>query len=212
MPGFLLGLSTGVTCVAYCAPVLFPYLIGVAGTVRDGIGVTLRFMAGRLAGYLLFAVLAWFTNRVLLANIHSRSLIYSFAYLGLAFLMVFYGLKKPKPACAAHFLNGRRDPAASRGQIMPVLMGFLTGLNLCPPFLTAFTGAAGSGSLAGSLTYFATFFVGTSVYFIPVPFLKTLGRYDMVRQIGKLAAFLVGLYYFYFGIMMLIAEFASRKQ
>jgi sulfite exporter TauE/SafE len=202
MPGFLLGLSTGVTCVAYCAPVLFPYLIGGSGTVRDGVGVTLRFMTGRLAGYLLFAILAWVTNRVLVANVHSRSLIYSLAYLGLAFLMLFYGGKKPKPACAAHFLNGRREPAASRRPIMPVLMGFLTGLNLCPPFITAFTGAAGSGSLAGSLTYFATFFAGTSVYFIPVPFLKTLARYDTVRQIGRGAALIVGLYYLYLGIIM----------
>jgi hypothetical protein len=161
-------------------------------------------MVGRLAGYLLFGVLAWLTNRVLLANVYSRSLIYSFAYLGLAFLMVLYGLKKPKPACAAHFLTERRGGDASRSQIMPLLMGFLTGLNFCPPFLTVFTGATAFGDLAGSLTYFATFFVGTSVYFIPVPFLKTLGRYEVMRQIGRWSAFLVGLFYLCLGITMVI--------
>jgi len=50
--GFLLGLSTGVFCLGYCAPVLVPYVLAEA---RPQLGVNLglvgQFLLGRLAAY-----------------------------------------------------------------------------------------------------------------------------------------------------------------
>ncbi|MCL6613604.1 MAG: NADH-quinone oxidoreductase subunit H [Firmicutes bacterium] len=46
MPGFLLGLSTGITCMAYCAPALFPYLAGGNRDLRGGSQATALFLGG----------------------------------------------------------------------------------------------------------------------------------------------------------------------
>ena len=56
MKAFFLGLSSGAACVAYCAPVLVPILLGGGEGVARSAGVMLKFHAGRLAGYLIFGV------------------------------------------------------------------------------------------------------------------------------------------------------------
>jgi hypothetical protein len=86
---------------------------------------------------------------------------------------------------------------------LPPLLGLLTGLNLCPPFLLAFTEAAATGTLAGSLLFFLAFYATTSLFFIPLPLLGTLGRFPVVRTVGRLAAGVVGVYYVYRGLTML---------
>jgi hypothetical protein len=53
---FLLGLANGGVCLAYCAPVLVPYLLGAGDTVRRSVVSVGEFLGGRLAGYLTFAV------------------------------------------------------------------------------------------------------------------------------------------------------------
>ena len=66
MQGFLLGLAVAPTCLAYCVPVVVPYLLG-EGRERSA-PVRLRhgqFLGGRLCGYLAFAVLAWLVHQML---------------------------------------------------------------------------------------------------------------------------------------------------
>lgn len=210
MPGLLLGLSIGSTCLAYCAPALFPYLIGDGKGWRQGVASTAWFLAGRLLGYLFFAVAAWVTNQMLLKNLHYRGVFYGASYIILAVTMFVFSFRKEAALCAGEALQKRAPHRLwQRVCSFPMGMGFLTGLNLCPPFLLAFAGAAQSGSLFGSLLFFATFFIGTSLYFLPAPFLGSLGRYPAVRQIGRLAAMIVGLYYIYLGIITIIGGIMS---
>ncbi|MCX5645541.1 MAG: hypothetical protein NTZ17_12835 [Phycisphaerae bacterium] len=56
--GFLLGIASGGVCLAYCAPVLVPYLLSEGNTLRRSVISVGGFLAGRLIGYLVFAVLA----------------------------------------------------------------------------------------------------------------------------------------------------------
>jgi len=44
------------------------------------------------------------------------------------------------------------------------MVGFIIGINICPQFLPAFTRASATGTLSGSMLFFAMFFWGTSVY------------------------------------------------
>jgi sulfite exporter TauE/SafE len=86
----------------------------------------------------------------------------------------------------------------------PLTLGLLTGLNLCPPFLLAFTSAVLEGNLWGSLVFFSAFFLGTSLYFVPIPLLGLVKRNGVVRNIGKMAAGVIGAYYLYLGIIILL--------
>jgi hypothetical protein len=53
--------------------------------------------------------------------------------------------------------------------------------------------------------FFFLFFLGTSIFFIPFPFVGTLRRITMLTIIGKLAAGIMGIYYFYTGLMLVIS-------
>ena len=46
-------------------------------------------------------------------------------------------------------------------------LGFLTGINLCPPFLVAGVRAAQLEHLWAALLFFVCFFAGTAVWFLP---------------------------------------------
>ena len=208
MEGFLLGLASGGTCLAYCAPVLVPLMLGV-GQPSRGNGVLLaKFLFGRLGGYLLFGLLAWWTGQRILDDPVWRSILFGSAYVILAGLLLYFGLAKAPMSCALG-LGGPRKWLARWPALLPLGMGFFTGLNLCPPFLLAFAGAAFTGSLGASLLLFATFFIGTSIYMLPLPFLGAFHRHAAVSWIGKMAAVLMALYYLYSGILSFLGGIAS---
>jgi sulfite exporter TauE/SafE len=207
MEGFLLGLASGGTCLAYCAPVLVPLLLGAGRDSRANAVILAKFLAGRLGGYLLFGLLAWGVGENIVIRTESRSVLFGIAYVLLAALLFWFGLGGMPSSCAlgAAGLRGRlaRWPA-----LLPVGMGFFTGLNLCPPFLLAFAGAAYAGSLAASLLFFASFFAGTTLYLIPLPFLGALRRHTALAAIGRMAAVLMAAYYLYSGILAFMGGIA----
>lgn len=198
----MLGLANGGVCLAYCLPVLFPVLLGQRESTLANIKTLARFLCGRLAGYLLIGLLAGFLGQALLKG-PMREAILGVAYLALAVVMLFYGLSRPVEVCAGKVLGGPvarlfwRWPA-----VLPGLLGLLTGLNLCPPFMLAATRAAGTGSPAGGAFFFLSFFMGTSLYFLPTPFVGFLARVPSMATIGRLAAAVAALFYLYQGIIM----------
>jgi len=207
MQALLLGLASGVTCLAYCAPVLVPLVLGESRGAARSFGLVGQFLLGRLAGYLLFGFAAWATGRlVATADVHG-GLAFGVTYVVLAVLLILYGVLRPRRVCAGGGERTRRFlarwPAA-----LPAGLGFLTGVNICPPFLLAFAGAAGSSSVWGSLLFFLLFFVGTSVYVLPVAFAGAFSRFHAASLVGRLAAVCIGLYYLYVGVMLVATEVA----
>ncbi len=51
--GFILGLSTGAVCLAYCGPVLLPFILGEGTTVMQNAKSVGLFLGGRLVAYIL---------------------------------------------------------------------------------------------------------------------------------------------------------------
>lgn len=202
MQGLLLGLATGTTCLATCAPVLIPFLLGEGRETRQNWGILAKFLGGRLGGYLLFGLLAWVATRFVLASPGLRSMVFGATYVLLSGLLLLYGLVRAPVSCAGA-ATGLRAWLQKWPAFLPVGLGFLTGLNLCPPFLLALTSAAGAGTLLGSLIFFVTFFLGTSLYFVPLPFLGAFNRVLPLRTIGRFAAVIMALYYLYSGIVLL---------
>jgi len=205
LEGFILGLSSGVTCVAYCAPGLVPYLLGEGKSVARNSAVTVQFLLGRLSGYLLFAVIAWSINRSILQQLHNPEQLIGPAYVIFSMLLIFYGFFNTTPSCAMTRMKGLRHKWVAVWPVsLPVIAGFATGLSFCPPFLLAFTGAVEKASLLKSMLFFSAFFLGTSTFFIPMPFVGIFRNFAALRMIGKMAAGLIGLYYLYCGILMLM--------
>jgi hypothetical protein len=167
--------------------------------------VVFRFLMGRLLGYLLFGVVAWALGRSLPHTAGSGEAIVGVIYLALSILLVLYGFLDIKPSCDRLGIGALALRITARSPLLvPVAAGLATGLNFCPPFLIALVGSAQTGTLQGSLIFFFSFFLGTAIFFLPAPFLGLLRAIPVVRTVGKMAIGLIGLYYFYSGIIMVI--------
>ena len=170
MRAFLLGLAVGPTCLAYWRSWLAPYLLAEGKTMRGSAAALGQFLVGRLCGYLVFAVLVWWFHEAVLQRVGGGKVAAGVVFLGLAGLLAWYGLRPHAPACAARSLPISSIQATCLPMLLPVCMGFLTGVNLCPPFW-ALAEAARVESLAQSAGFFLAFFLGTAVYFLPAPLL-----------------------------------------
>ncbi|MEQ8196540.1 MAG: sulfite exporter TauE/SafE family protein [Clostridiaceae bacterium] len=204
MQGFFLGLANGTVCVAYCAPVLVPYMLGTGENTLENFSALAKFLFGRLLGYMAFALLAWGTNKFILENTIYKELILGLAYAILAVFMFFYGTINSHAFCSVKYAKKLLSKLIFvNSKVLPVILGLFTGLNLCPPFLIAFTEAAVSGSISGSVSFFLMFFIATSLYFLPIPFIGMLKHHSELKKIGKMAAVIMSLYYLYMGITII---------
>jgi sulfite exporter TauE/SafE len=200
MQAFLLGISNGATCIAYCAPVLIPFLFGEGRGVLSNGFVILQFLTGRLIGYLAFGVIAWGVGQSILQPSVFREFAIGSAYIVLAVLLIVYGFvkipagrdrssgaedssvghefreapcAKADKACPAESISGRFQKIKTwRPFVLPVLIGLATGLNFCPPFLLAFAGAIDQGGLLASLTFFFFFFFRNVRVLYSLPFYR----------------------------------------
>jgi len=194
--GFLLGLASGTACLANCAPVFLPYLLGEGEKIPKNYALLGQFLGGRLAGYLLFALLAWAAG-LYFSIMRHRSLIFGAIYIVLAALMIYTSLHKTDK-------KENKCPVNYPGKpLIPLALGFFTGINFCPPFLMAFTEASSIVDLGQCILFFFMFFLGTAVFFLPLPLVGGLERFLLLKNIGKLAAILIAVYYLYTGSVMI---------
>ena len=211
MKGFLLGLANGGVCLAVCLPVFVPYVLSAPRTTVQNLPVLGQFLLGRLSSYLLWALLAGPAGKLASSHAPARAIVIGLAFITGSLLLMLFGFRQRKPPCAAGSFPGLLTRCASHlPGLMPCLLGGLTGLNLCPPLILAFTAAAETGSVLASLWFFLTFFLGTALYFLPTPFLSVLARVHSLRIIGRLAVGVMGVYYLYSGLMMFIQGMAQH--
>ncbi|AKB56139.1 hypothetical protein MSBR2_3101 [Methanosarcina barkeri 227] len=86
----------------------------------------------------------------------------------------------------------------------PAFFGFLTGINVCPPFLLAMSAALSYASIAGSIFLFGGFFVGTSFYLILLVPLDLAAKVESIRQIGLITAVMSGVMFLALGLGYLL--------
>ncbi len=184
--GYFAGLSVGVYCLGLCLPTFLPMLMAEKRNTKGSAGLILQFTLGRLAGYLTFGLIfGWLGQTIQNQLIHS---LVSLGNLWTGIALILYSLTRiDNKMCS--FL-----PAKSIN--WPLLAGFLTGVNICPPMIASLTHVFGLKSAVQSLFYFLTFFLGTSTYLIPAMFIGgKFTRYPIVQKIARLAGVLAGLYF-----------------
>jgi len=196
LQGFLTGLSVGVYCIGICLPVFIPILLSQRRHLKSAFWVVLEFSLGRLLGYILFgAVIGWLGWTVQSPLIH---LVISFGSLILAILMIVYVL--------GFWVWGAKVCARRFNRIkIPFLVGFLTGINVCPPFLASLGYVFSLKSVMSGVIYFLMFFLGTSVYIVPMGFLYVLTTSKVFRKIALASGFLAGLYFLFFAVRSILA-------
>jgi len=204
---FVLGMATGPVCLASCGPVVLPWMLTQPqGFKRHGKRLAI-FLAGRFAGYLLFAIVAWSIGLAIPSSLAARPWVYGTVELALAAAMLVYAAGWPHPRCRLV------DPEETLVQIGPKVrrprsgalpLGFLTGINLCPPFLIAAVRAAQFHNLGSSLLFFASFFAATSIWFTPLLTLGWVRRSQSLVTVARMASLLLVGWYALSGFRVLL--------
>lgn len=204
----VLGLASGPACVASCGPVLVPSLLAEQSGLRLNSRYLSAFLATRLLGYLVFAAVAWELGALVAIPSAARSRIFAVIHLLLAAVLLRYAYTVGRAcnhACTSPELvnigaaGKHRIPGAA-------VLGFLTGVSLCPPFVVAGVRAAEAANVAAAMLFFAVFFLGTSVWFVPFASLGWVRRNEAVTTVARMAMALIALYYLYAGLMTLIGR------
>lgn len=190
---FLLGLSTGIYCFTYCIPFIAPVMISQERGRKENFNIILKFIAGRFLGYLVFgAVVGYLGERIQNATFN---LILIIALMLLSCLLILHGLGLMKIKRLALCQKFKRYNSK-----LPLLMGFLMGVNVCPPFLMSLSYVFTLHSALSGIIYFLMFFIGTTLYFLPVAFLGYFNKLKEFRWAGRVAAVIVGSFFLIYGI------------
>lgn len=183
--GYLAGLSVGVYCLGLCLPVFIPILLSQKRTAKKSFILVIEFSLGRLVGYLIFGlVFGWLGTQLKSNFIH---LIASLANIWLGILMILYSLGViDKKFCSLLPFTKIK---------WPFLLGLLTGVNICPPFLASLTYVFNLKDALASLWYFLMFFLGTSTYIIPSAIFGVFTKFNRLLKLARISGVLVGAYF-----------------
>ncbi len=203
-----LGLASGPACVASCGPVVVPSLLAERAGWRASARYLATFLGTRCLGYLIFAGVAWELGRMTFADGATHARLLGVVHLLLATALLGYAWsagRKCKGACAGPTLL-TITPKGRRGVPGAAVLGFLTGISLCPPFVAAGVRASELGSVGAALLFFGAFFLGTSVWFFPFAVLAPVRRNDAVTTVARMTMVLIAMYYGYVGVAWLLGR------
>jgi sulfite exporter TauE/SafE len=194
--GISLGLSTGLFCLAYCAPVFVPLIISDQRGIGQSARVLFELALGRLVAYLAFGVVVGYLGMHLEGPFFQKVFGIAMVILS-AFLLLYVATKRWPHLALCHWVNGRYFQ-------FPIIFGFFTGINICPPFLLAISYTFGLRSMVKGLLLFGGFFLGTSVYLTLLLPLGYLGLWRNLRLIALVTALLSGAFFFLMGLIRLV--------
>ena len=203
---FILGLSSGSACLATCGMVLFPYLMaGSAGVKKIVIDLSL-FMFTRFLIYFVMATFAWYFGQALFSNAVVRNIVPGILYIVFAILLVWYSIDKNRekdcPVKIVKTVNNQR--------LVPILLGIVNSFGFCPALFIILTKSATQGTLLQSYLAFLAFFIGSSLWFLPLPLAGKMKKKEVLQNIGILATGLAGIIFMIKGITNLIGGIINR--
>ncbi len=197
--GALLGLSTGFYCLTACLPLLAPYLMAEGRALwKENLKILLQFLGGRLAAYLLFAVLASLAGQAGKYIMPGWLLPAATAACGLT--MAALAALRISAGPSACLLKTDLNPFFKR---LPLALGFVTGINICPPFAAGLLRLLEIADVPRGVAYFTGFFFSTSLFVSPV-LLGTPWLGPRANDIGRLTLLLAGLWYAALGLTGLL--------
>jgi sulfite exporter TauE/SafE len=196
----ILGLSSGSACLATCGMVMFPYLMsGSSGVRRISIDLSV-FLITRLVAYFILATLAWYFGQALFSDPVIRNIVPGILYIVFAIMLVWYSIDKSRnPVCPAKIVK-----TVNNRRLVPVFLGIVNSFGFCPALFIILTKSATQGTIVQSYLAFLAFFIGSSLWFLPLPLAGKIRKREVIKTIGLLATGLAGIIFMIKGITNLI--------
>ncbi len=200
LDSFILGLSSGSTCLFTCGMVIFPYLMaGTAGTRKIITDLSL-FLFTRFLVYFILATLAFYFGKIIFTSPVFRNYITGILYMLFSGMLIWYAISRSrKPDCPAMIVE-----TVNNRKLVPVLLGVVNSLGFCPALMLILTRSATEGTIGQSYLAFLGFFAGTALYFIPVPLAGKMRKKKVFETIGVMATGLAGIIFMIKGLTSLI--------
>jgi sulfite exporter TauE/SafE len=187
--GFILGLSTGISCLATCGPVYTPYLMQFDRNLVKNLLVICELSAGRFLAYLVVGAVAGLFGKHI--DFDGKGQIMTFGYILFSVFLLITVFRTHHRDHHCYIDKAKKSAILDR----PVVLGILTGVNICPPFLLALTKAfEGSGPVAG-MVLFSSFFAGTTLFLLPLSAFGILGCKPVFRAIARWGAVSVSVWF-----------------
>lgn len=152
--GSLLGLGTGLSCAAFCIPVLFGLSSRNIHTITNT-NDTMFFLLGRFIAY---TVVAFVFSTIGVQVQHFRWLKTISEFL-IAVFLFYWGIKgfldvnKYSPNC--HIKKYAKT--------VPIIAGIITGFSPCPPFIIGISRIIALGNIINGVVFFIGFYISTSL-------------------------------------------------
>lgn len=201
LSGFLLGLSTGPICMGTCLPILIPF--SIEDSKKEGYAPILKFLgkflSGRFVSYLTFGFIVSYLGSIIKIEILNK--IGFIVIIILAGILISYGLGIK----LSHRNFCKKAAKYSRSKNFPIILGILTGINLCAPFLLAlFYSFERSTTPFFGVIFFAAFFISTSLFILPVVLFKYIPQGNYLKKLSHVSALFAGIFFIYKGITLLL--------
>jgi len=193
----LSGLSTGIYCFSYCFPFISTLIVSEERKNKDNIFLIVKFLLGRCVGYVIFGAALGYLGERFAGPRLNYVVNFSMLLLSLVMIVNALGIMGEKKFTFCARLRSAKKTA-------PFLLGLFMGVNICPPFLISMGYVMDRGGLLNGIIYFLLFFVGTSIYFIPLFFLGTLSKFDKLRSSARISAVTVGVIFLVYSIYNLV--------
>jgi hypothetical protein len=89
-------------------------------------------------------------------------------------------------------------------RLIPILLGLVNSLGFCPALFIILTKGATQGTLLQSYLAFLAFFIGSSLWFLPLPLAGKIQKREVLKNIGILATGLAGVIFMIKGLTNII--------
>ena len=197
---FILGISSGSACLVTCGLVMFPYLMSYSSGVKRIVYEISIFLLVRLLVYFILATIAWHFGQLFLSTSIMHNIIPGVLYILFAIMLIWYSADKyRKPVCPAELVNTVRNK-----HLVPIILGIVNSLGFCPALFLILTKSATQSTLCQSYISFIAFFVGSSLWFLPLPLTGKLKKRDVLEKIGILATGIAGVIFMIKGLTNII--------
>jgi hypothetical protein len=197
---FILGLSSGSACLVTCGMVMFPYLMAGSAGVKKIIADLSVFMLSRLVIYFLLATVAWYFGKVVFTTPVMKNIVPGILFIVFAILLVWYSIGRNRNSeCPARIVT-----TVNNKKLIPLFLGAVNSLGFCPALFIILTKGATQDTLLQSYMAFLAFFIGSSLWFLPLPLVGKIRRKQVIETIGILATGLAGTIFLIKGITILI--------
>jgi len=172
---------------------------GSAGVKKIALDLTL-FLMTRFLVYFILATLSWYFGQALFSNPVVRNIVPGILYMVFAVLLIWYSISKnSNPDCPAKILK-----TVNNHRLVPILLGIVNSLGFCPALFIILTKGATQGTLIQSYVAFLAFFIGSSLWFLPLPLAGKIRKKEVLRNIGILATGLAGIIFMIKGLTNII--------